>query len=70
MKLTNWTEQRGAVEVAKNVRGTLVAIDHNEELIKMTLAVPMSRAAPPSVTSQNESPNVAQSLIDRPKTIF
>ena len=39
MELTNWVEQRGAAEVADNVRGALVAIDRNEEFIKMTLAV-------------------------------
>ncbi len=39
MELTNWVEQRGSAEVADNVRGALVAIDRNEEFIKMTLAV-------------------------------
>jgi hypothetical protein len=42
MELTNWVEQRGAAEVADNVRGALVAIDRNEEFIKMTLAVMMT----------------------------
>ena len=42
MELTNWVEQRGAAEVADNVRGALVAIDRNEEFIKMTLAVMMA----------------------------
>jgi hypothetical protein len=42
MELTNWVEQRGAVEVAVNVRGALVAIDRNEEFIKMTLAMLMT----------------------------
>ncbi|WP_448110921.1 hypothetical protein [Pseudomonas lini] len=42
MKLTNWVEQRGAVDVAENVRGALDAIDRNEEFIKMTLAVMMT----------------------------
>ncbi|MNC58499.1 hypothetical protein D3C75_1082300 [compost metagenome] len=42
MELTNWVEQRGAVDVAENVRGALDAIDRNEELIKMTLAVMMT----------------------------
>ncbi|MBD9611143.1 hypothetical protein IB245_06525 [Pseudomonas sp. PDM02] len=42
MELTNWVEQRGAAEVADNVRGALVAIDRNEEFIKMTLAVLMT----------------------------
>ena len=39
MELTNWVEQCGSAEVADNVRGALVAIDRNEEFIKMTLAV-------------------------------
>lgn len=39
MELTIWIEQRGAAEVAGNVRSALVAIDRNEEFIKMTLAV-------------------------------
>ena len=42
MELTNWVEQRGAAEVADNVRGALEAIDRNEEFIKMTLAVMMT----------------------------
>ncbi len=42
MELTNWVEQRGAADVADNVRGALAAIDHNEEFIKMTLAVMMA----------------------------
>lgn len=42
MELSNWVEQRGSAEVADNVRGALVAIDRNEEFIKMTLAVLMS----------------------------
>lgn len=42
MELTNWVEQRGATDVAGNVRGALVAIDRNEEFIKMTLAVMMT----------------------------
>ncbi|VVM56025.1 hypothetical protein PS647_01729 [Pseudomonas fluorescens] len=42
MELTNWVEQRGAVDVADNVRGALDAIDRNEEFIKMTLAVMMT----------------------------
>jgi hypothetical protein len=41
MELSNWVEQRGAAEVAENVRGALEAIDRNEEFIKMTLAVMM-----------------------------
>lgn len=39
MELTNWVEKRGAVDVAGNIRAALVAIDRNEEFIKMTLAV-------------------------------
>ena len=42
MELSNWVEQRGAADVADNVRGALVAIDRNEEFIKMTLAVMMT----------------------------
>jgi hypothetical protein len=42
MELTNWVEQRGAADVADNVRGALEAIDRNEEFIKMTLAVLMT----------------------------
>lgn len=35
-------KQRGSAEVAGNVRGALVAIDRNEEFIKMTLALMMT----------------------------
>ncbi len=42
MELSNWVEQRGAAEVANNVRGALDTIDKNEEFIKLTLAVLMS----------------------------
>jgi len=42
MELTLWVEQRGAADVADNVRGALEAIDRNEEFIKMTLAVMMT----------------------------
>ena len=42
MELTIWVEQRGATEVADNVRCALEAIDKNEEFIKMTLAVMMA----------------------------
>ncbi|MBN3862101.1 hypothetical protein HCU66_07645 [Pseudomonas frederiksbergensis] len=42
MELTNWVEQRGAADVADNVRGALDAIDRNEEFIKMTLAAMMT----------------------------
>lgn len=42
MELSNWVEQRGAADIAENVRGALEAIDRNEELIKMTLAVMMT----------------------------
>lgn len=41
-ELSNWVEQRGAADVADNVRGALEAIDRNEEFIKMTLAVMMA----------------------------
>ncbi|MHC8398014.1 hypothetical protein ACYZTX_00580 [Pseudomonas sp. MDT1-17] len=43
MELSNWVEQRGAAEVADNVRGALMAIDRNEEFIKMTLTVMMTQ---------------------------
>jgi hypothetical protein len=39
MELTLWVEQRGSGDVASNVHGALVAIDRNEEFIKMALAV-------------------------------
>jgi hypothetical protein len=42
LELSNWVEQRGAADVADNVRGALEAIDRNEEFIKMTLAVMMT----------------------------
>ena len=42
MALTLWVEQRGSADVAKNVRGALVAIDRNEDFIKMTRAVLMT----------------------------
>lgn len=42
LELSNWVEQRGASDVANNVRGALEAIDKNEEFIKMTLAVMMT----------------------------
>ena len=42
MELTLWVEQRGAEDVASNIRRALVAIDRNEEFIKMTLAVLMT----------------------------
>jgi hypothetical protein len=42
MELSNWVEQRGATDVADNIRGALVAIDRNEEFINMTLAVMMT----------------------------
>lgn len=44
LELSNWVEQRGAVEVADNVRGAMVAIDRNEEFIKLTLALMMTPA--------------------------
>ncbi|WP_223553864.1 hypothetical protein [Pseudomonas sp. BF-R-01] len=42
LELSNWVEQRGAADVAENVRGALEALDRNEEFIKMTLAVMMT----------------------------
>jgi hypothetical protein len=42
MELTLWVEQRGAADVADNVRSSLDAIDRNEAFIKMTLAVMMT----------------------------
>ncbi|VVN32227.1 hypothetical protein [Pseudomonas fluorescens] len=42
VELSNWVEQRGAAEVADNVRGALHSLDRNEEFIKLTLAVLMS----------------------------
>jgi len=42
MELTLWIEQRGSADVAENVRSSLAALDRNEELIKMTLAVLMA----------------------------
>jgi hypothetical protein len=42
MELTLWVEQRGAVEVASNVRGALEAISRNEEFINITLGVLMT----------------------------
>jgi hypothetical protein len=42
LELSNWVEQRGAADVADNVRGALEAIDRNEEFIKMSLAVMMT----------------------------
>ena len=42
MELTLWVEQRGAADVADDVRSALDAIDRNEEFIKMTLAVMMA----------------------------
>ncbi|KAB0479771.1 hypothetical protein SAMN04490202_0990 [Pseudomonas reinekei] len=42
MDLSNWVEQRGSADVADNIRSALVAIDRNEELIKMTLVVMMA----------------------------
>lgn len=42
MELSNWVKQRGAADVAENVRGALSTIDKNEEFIKITLAVLMT----------------------------
>lgn len=39
MELTLWVEQRGAAEVAGNVRAALDTIGRNEEFSNMTLAV-------------------------------
>lgn len=43
MELTNVVEMRGSVDVSDNVRGALDTIGKNEEFIKLTLAVLMSR---------------------------
>lgn len=42
LELSNWVEQRGAADIADNVRGALEAIDRNAEFIKMTPAVMMT----------------------------
>ncbi|WP_223462684.1 MULTISPECIES: hypothetical protein [unclassified Pseudomonas] len=42
LELANWVEQRGAADIADNVRGALDTIDKNEEFIKFTLAVLMT----------------------------
>ena len=42
MELSNWVEQRGAADIANNVRGALDTLDKNEEFIKLTLAVLMT----------------------------
>jgi len=42
LELSNWVEQRGSSDVADNVRSALIAIDRNEEFIKITLAVLMT----------------------------
>jgi hypothetical protein len=42
LELSNWIEQRGAADVADNVRGALDTIGKNEQFIKMTLAVMMA----------------------------
>ena len=42
LELSNWVELRGSPEVADNVRSALDTIDHNEEFIKLTLAVLMT----------------------------
>jgi hypothetical protein len=42
MELTLWVEQRGASDVADNVRGALDTISRNEKFINMTLAVLMA----------------------------
>ena len=38
-ELSNWVEQRGSTEVAENVRGALDTLDHNQDFIKITLAI-------------------------------
>ncbi|WP_455917933.1 hypothetical protein [Pseudomonas cerasi] len=38
-ELSNWVEQRGSTEVAESVRGALDTLDHNQDFIKITLAV-------------------------------
>jgi alkylhydroperoxidase/carboxymuconolactone decarboxylase family protein YurZ len=42
LQISNWVEQRVARDVTVDVRGALDAIDKNEELIKLTLAVLMT----------------------------
>lgn len=42
MELSNWVEARGSADIADTVRGALLAIDRNEEVIKVTLAVMMT----------------------------
>lgn len=42
MELTLWVEQRGAADIANNVRGALNTIDQNEEFVRLTLAVLMT----------------------------
>ena len=42
MELSNWVEARGSADIADNVRGALLAIDRNEEFIKVTLGVMMT----------------------------
>jgi len=39
LELSNWVELRGSTDVANNVHGAIIAIDRNEEFIKMTLSV-------------------------------
>ncbi|WP_339545899.1 hypothetical protein [Pseudomonas sp. RA_35y_Pfl2_P32] len=42
LELSNWVELRGSPDVADHVRSALDTIDHNEEFIKLTLAVLMT----------------------------
>jgi hypothetical protein len=42
LELSNWVKQRGAADVADNVRGAFGALDQNDEFIKMTLAAIMT----------------------------
>ncbi|MEA1031020.1 hypothetical protein T3A99_20860 [Pseudomonas sp. N-137] len=42
MELSNWVEQRGSVDVAKNMRGAIGTISMNEVLIKKALSLLMT----------------------------
>jgi hypothetical protein len=37
-ELSNWVEQRGSTEVARNIRGALDTLDMNEGFITLALA--------------------------------
>ena len=43
MELAQWVERHGGVEATANVRGALEILDYNDEFIKLTLAVLMTR---------------------------